>query len=91
MGNIFQKIMQLNIRDVWSRDLVTYIKLKFQQAVEITDKNDYECFVVRNKELNSKKEVKINTVKNLEKAFQNSANLTRNRASDVFLQMEAQL
>lgn len=41
--------------------------------------------------MNSKKEVKINTVKNLEKAFQNSANLTRNRASDVFLQMEAQL
>lgn len=47
--------------------------------------------MVRKKELNQKKEVRINTVQNLEKAFQNSANLTRNRASDVFLQMEAQL
>lgn len=83
--------MQLNIRDVWSKDLVTYIKLKFQQAVEITDQKDYESFIVRDKASSKKKEVRINPAKNLEKAFQNSANMTRNRASDVFLQMEAQL
>lgn len=69
MGNIFHKIMQLNIRDVRSKDLVVYIKLKFQQAVEITDQKDVISLDVRDKVLSKRKEVKINQMMNLEKAF----------------------
>ena len=40
---------------------------------------------VRDKVLSKRKEVKVNQMVNLEKAFQNSRNLGRNRASDMFL------
>ena len=29
MGNIFQKIMQLNVKELKQRDLIAYVKLKF--------------------------------------------------------------
>lgn len=56
--------------------------------MEITDQKDEESLDVRDKVLSKRKEVKVNQMVNLEKAFQNSRNLGRNRASDMFLQME---
>lgn len=37
MGNIFERIIQLNVRELKQQDLVNYVKLKFQQAVDIME------------------------------------------------------
>lgn len=47
--------------------------------------------MVRDKLYLKKKEVRIDEVKNLEKAMGNARNLNRNMTTDIFLQMEKQL
>lgn len=47
--------------------------------------------MVRDKIYMKKKEVKINNLRNLEKAMGNARNLNRNMTTDIFLQMEKQL
>lgn len=40
MGNIFERIMQLNVKELKRKDLAAYIKLKFQQASDIQEMQD---------------------------------------------------
>jgi hypothetical protein len=66
MGNIFNRIMQLNVQELKQQDLVSYVKLKFQQAVDILENhNDDITEKVRDKKSMRWKQVRIDELKNL--------------------------
>lgn len=80
--------MRLNVKDVRSKDMITYVKLKYQQALEICEqKIEDEKFEVRDKLTGKVKIQNINHLNNLQKANDNVDLICKTRATDLFLQM----
>lgn len=87
MGNIFEKIIQLNIRNVRSKDMILYTKLKYQQAMTMMEVKEEDMVKVRDKTTGKMKAVTIDHYYNLNQANMNAVFIAKSRAADLFLLM----